>query len=153
MTEKNIQGGFRGAGLIPMNPESVISKLDAKFKTPTPPGTSHGESEPWTCKTPTNPIEFAKGTQGIMHQILEDENSTLSRRQRAKKLRLREGGSMDQVAQKEVDIQMREETKQNRSRATRATLKKHTCSVCGKTGHNARTCQMVLSLSAKDDEE
>jgi hypothetical protein len=50
----DIQGGFRGAGLIPMNPESVISKLDVKFKTPTPPGTSHGEPEPWTCKTPTN---------------------------------------------------------------------------------------------------
>lgn len=57
MTEKNVIGGFRGAGLIPMNPESVISKLDVKFTTPTPPGTSHGEPEPWTCKTPTNPIE------------------------------------------------------------------------------------------------
>ena len=37
MTEKTIQGGFRGSGLIPFNPESVISKLDLKFKTPTPP--------------------------------------------------------------------------------------------------------------------
>lgn len=63
------------------------------------------------------------------------------------------GEGQDQVAQNEVDIQMREETKQNPSRATRAAQKKRTCSVCGKTGHNARTCQMVLSLSAKDDEE
>src|SRR5699024_800956 len=36
MTEKNIKGGFRGAGLIPFNPERVISKLDVQLRTPTP---------------------------------------------------------------------------------------------------------------------
>jgi hypothetical protein len=41
MREKNIQGGFRGAGLIPHDPEAVLSKLDVKLKTPTPLGTSH----------------------------------------------------------------------------------------------------------------
>lgn len=28
VTEKNVQGGFAGAGLIPYDPERVISKLD-----------------------------------------------------------------------------------------------------------------------------
>jgi hypothetical protein len=28
LTEKNIKGGFRGAGLIPLDPESIIQKLD-----------------------------------------------------------------------------------------------------------------------------
>jgi hypothetical protein len=36
MTEKNIRAGFRGARLAPFNPESVLSKLDVKLKTPTP---------------------------------------------------------------------------------------------------------------------
>ncbi|KAM9873648.1 transposase [Verticillium dahliae] len=36
MTEKNIQGGFRGARLVPMSPETVVSKLDVKLRTPTP---------------------------------------------------------------------------------------------------------------------
>ena len=27
MTENNIKGGFRGAGLVPLDPESIISKL------------------------------------------------------------------------------------------------------------------------------
>jgi hypothetical protein len=36
ITESNIQGGFRGAGLLPFNPESVISALDLKLRTPTP---------------------------------------------------------------------------------------------------------------------
>jgi hypothetical protein len=37
MTEGNIQGGFRGARLYPLDPEKVISTLYLKFKTPTPP--------------------------------------------------------------------------------------------------------------------
>ncbi|KAL2128446.1 hypothetical protein VTI74DRAFT_9184 [Chaetomium olivicolor] len=37
MTEKNIQGGFAGAGLVPYNPARVLSKLDIKlpFQGPT----------------------------------------------------------------------------------------------------------------------
>lgn len=33
MTESNIQGGFRGAGLVPFNPESVLLKLDLMIRT------------------------------------------------------------------------------------------------------------------------
>jgi len=36
MTERNIQGGFAGAGLMPYDPERVLSKLDIKLRTPTP---------------------------------------------------------------------------------------------------------------------
>ena len=36
MIERNIQGGFRGAGLVPFNLEFVISKLDVKLRTPSP---------------------------------------------------------------------------------------------------------------------
>ena len=37
ITQQNAQGGFRGSGLIPYNPDTVISKLDIKLRTPTPP--------------------------------------------------------------------------------------------------------------------
>src|SRR6478736_142264 len=37
ITESNIKGGFRGAGLAPFDPENVISKLDVQLRTPTPP--------------------------------------------------------------------------------------------------------------------
>ena len=36
ITKRNIQGGFAGAGLVPYNPERVLSKLDVKLRTPTP---------------------------------------------------------------------------------------------------------------------
>jgi hypothetical protein len=37
ITESNIQGGFRGARLFLFDPENVISTLDLKLKTLTPP--------------------------------------------------------------------------------------------------------------------
>ena len=41
-TEENIKGGFRGAGIVPYDPDYVISQLDVKLHTPTPPGSSYG---------------------------------------------------------------------------------------------------------------
>lgn len=35
--KQNIVGGFRGAGLVPLDLEAVISKLDVQLRTPTPP--------------------------------------------------------------------------------------------------------------------
>jgi hypothetical protein len=35
-SEANVRGGFRGTGLIPFDPETVISKLDVAPRTPTP---------------------------------------------------------------------------------------------------------------------
>jgi hypothetical protein len=35
-SQANVQSGFRKASLIPCNPETVITKLDIKLRTPTP---------------------------------------------------------------------------------------------------------------------
>jgi len=37
ITEKNIQGGFAGAGIVPFDLERVLSKLDVKLRTLIPP--------------------------------------------------------------------------------------------------------------------
>jgi hypothetical protein len=36
-TEENARAGFRDAGLVPFNPDAVLSKLDVRLRTPTPP--------------------------------------------------------------------------------------------------------------------
>ena len=38
ITSQNAKAGFRGAGLVPFDPQAVISKLDVKLRTPTPTG-------------------------------------------------------------------------------------------------------------------
>jgi DDE superfamily endonuclease/helix-turn-helix, Psq domain len=98
ITVSNIQAGFRGAGLIPYDPESVIARLDVKLRTPTPEIQPPAVTQAWVSKTPNNPTEagsqsefiksrvslhqgssptpilkaidqFTKGATGIMHQI------------------------------------------------------------------------------------
>ena len=47
ITERNIQGGFAGAGLMPYDPERVLSKLDVKLRTPTPLNSQAATLQPW----------------------------------------------------------------------------------------------------------
>ena len=47
MTERNIQGGFAGSGLVPHDPERVLSKLDVKLHTPTPLNSRAATLQPW----------------------------------------------------------------------------------------------------------
>ena len=70
MTEKNIQGGFAGAGLVPFDPERVISKLDVKLRTPTPLNSRAGTPQPWVFQTPQNPREATSQSTLIKTRIL-----------------------------------------------------------------------------------
>ncbi|KAJ8113305.1 hypothetical protein OPT61_g4535 [Boeremia exigua] len=55
-TASNIQGGFQGAGLVPFDPERVITALDVKLRTPSPPLPAN--NVPWQLQTPSNILEF-----------------------------------------------------------------------------------------------
>jgi hypothetical protein len=61
ITSKNVQGGFRGAGLAPFDPERVISTLDVKLRTPSPPLPNN---QPWQSQTPSNTYEL--GSQSTL---------------------------------------------------------------------------------------
>jgi hypothetical protein len=197
MTESNIQGGFRGTGLLPFDPERVISTLDLKLHTLTPENSRPGTAQPWVSQTPNNPTEalsqttfiknriaqhqnssptsiydavdqFAKGTSKIMYQLallkaenqnLREANEILSKRRRAKKTRLQDGGSLSQQDaqdlqdKKDVALQVEQERKANSGRKPREELHARRCGNCGKTGHNARTCQIIIEVSEEEDSE
>jgi hypothetical protein len=197
MTKSNIQGGFRGAGLLPFAPEKVISTLDLKLHTPTPENSRPGTAQPWVSQTPNNPTEaasqttfiksriaqhqnssptsiynavdqFARGTSKIMYQLallkaenqnLRKANETLSKRRRAKKTRLQDGGSLSQQDaqdiqdEKDVVLQVEREMKASGGRKPREELRARRCGNCGETGHNARTCQIIIEVSEEEDSE
>jgi hypothetical protein len=67
MTGKKIQGGFRGIGLVPYSPGSILSKLDLKFATLSPPGTATGDPQPWTSRILINSREAV-----LQHDFLRD---------------------------------------------------------------------------------
>jgi hypothetical protein len=106
ITPSNIQGGFRGAGLVPFDPQRVILTLNVKLRTPSPPLPTN--NEPWQSQTPKNVNEFElqstlirnkykshfgssptsttsasehllKGAKGVVHELalLKKENAQL----------------------------------------------------------------------------
>ncbi|EAQ93003.1 hypothetical protein CHGG_01238 [Chaetomium globosum CBS 148.51] len=76
MTEKNIQGGFSGAGIVPFDPERVLSKLDVKLHTPTHPDSRPGTAQPWASKTPYNAQETRSQSDFIKTRISSYQNSS-----------------------------------------------------------------------------
>jgi hypothetical protein len=69
ITENNVKGGFRGSGLVPFNPESVISKLDVVLKTLSPPGTLQ-TPRLWDPKTLSTTLEATAQSDFIKIRIL-----------------------------------------------------------------------------------
>lgn len=74
--EENIKAGFRGAGLVPYNPEAVLSKLNIKIRTPSPqlplqPGSSH-----WTSQTPQTTEEIKSQFEYIKDRISRHQGSS-----------------------------------------------------------------------------
>jgi hypothetical protein len=197
ITESNIRGGFRGAGLAPFDPENVILKLDVQLRTPTPAEEVTEPLTPWVSKTPKTVLEaqsqceylkkrikrhkssspesiieaiksLAKGTKSNMHRLalvearmkdFEQANKILSRRQRAKRTRLQKGGAItveeatQVINQMDVNTQVVAESSRSGGQGRLARPGVRHCSVCGKAGHNVRTCQEVIETSGEEYSE
>ncbi|KAG6996543.1 hypothetical protein FocnCong_v015657 [Fusarium oxysporum f. sp. conglutinans] len=192
ITESNIKGGFRGAGLAPFDPENVISKLDVQLRTPTPPVEVTIPSTPWTARTPKTVLEaqshskylqgrirnhkssspesiieavkhFEKATTVLMdkmvllpvydrNQQLEQQNKTVGRRRRGKRTEVQKEGPLtigeasQAIDQIDIDAQVTAESSRG-GRGRSQGSKPRQCSICGKTGHTARTCQEAIEVS------
>jgi len=83
----------------------------------------------------------------------------LSKRRRAKKIRLQQGGSItlaegqDIQTQIDVEAQLKEETCQNTGRSRRTKKKERRCGRCGNPGHSIQTCQEDVGTSEENDSE
>ena len=55
-----IRNSFRAAGLVPLNPEPVLSKLSIQARTPTPPGSRGSQASTFCPHIPANVDELLK---------------------------------------------------------------------------------------------
>lgn len=69
MIGKNIRGGFKGAGLVPFDPASVVSKLDVRLRTPTPVEEEAHQAQPWTPKTSKAVLEAQPQSEYLERQM------------------------------------------------------------------------------------
>ena len=106
--------------------------------------------------------QLTKGTMAVMHEVallrsevssLRKANEALSKRRRAKRTRVQLGGSLavqdaqDVLGQGTVGGEGVQETQQGGSGTGGVRTKVRCCGVCGKPGHNARTCQEAAEAS------
>ena len=67
----NIQSGFAATGLVPHDPERVLSKLYTQLKTPTPPSSSHAQApQPWQFQTPHDTIQLELQARAIQNNAV-----------------------------------------------------------------------------------
>ncbi len=50
LTSNTVRSGFAAAGLVPYDPERVLSKLNSYLRTPTPPPPPITEQAPWVLE-------------------------------------------------------------------------------------------------------
>lgn len=72
ITKENIQGGFRGAGLHPFDPDAVLSRLDPIHRSPSPLY-SHLS---WQPQTPCNTLEVEKQATLIKKKLEMHQGSS-----------------------------------------------------------------------------
>jgi hypothetical protein len=57
ITLENTQSGFRGASLMPLNPDVVLLRLDIRLRIPSFSSIAFPNTTPWVSQTPQNPTD------------------------------------------------------------------------------------------------
>jgi hypothetical protein len=72
-TTANICSAFRGAGLVPLQPDAVLSKLDVQLRTPTPAALLEAL---WEARTPSNVRELEAQSTLIRDRVRQHKSSS-----------------------------------------------------------------------------
>ncbi|RYO04880.1 hypothetical protein AA0121_g12629 [Alternaria tenuissima] len=73
-TPSNICSAFRGAGLVPLQPDAVLSKLDVQLRTPSPAAALL--EAPWEARTPSNVRELEAQSTLIRKRVRQHKSSS-----------------------------------------------------------------------------
>ena len=73
-TLTNICSAFRGAGIVPLQPDAVLSKLDVQLRTPTPPAIL--AEALWQARTPSNTRELEAQSTLIRDRVQQHQDSS-----------------------------------------------------------------------------
>jgi hypothetical protein len=187
-TYENCKKAFQASGLVPVNAQEVLDRLEVRFHTPPPvplPET------PWQSRTPSNTYEFGsqsklvsehfvrsptsaqegfsklvKGAEEMLHENviikarvreLEEQLAEITKRKSRKRKQIQHGGTLEygKAALSIAESAAAACTVSKRARVSsgqeRAQPGQRHCGNCGKTGHNARTCQKDAAEDSESD--
>jgi hypothetical protein len=72
---ETVRNSFTATGLVPYDPNRVISKLNIRLHTPTPPPSRGSQSSAWEPKTPLNSKQLQKQAESIKKLLKERSKS------------------------------------------------------------------------------
>ena len=75
-TTENVKAGFRGGGIVPLDPDAVLSKLDVRLRTPSPPPTLPTMADIWSPRTPQNAADFRFQAEYIKSRFVNHLDSS-----------------------------------------------------------------------------
>ena len=73
---RNIKSGFLATGLLPYNPQRVLSLLSV-LKTPSPPSTANGLIPQWTSETPHTTAQLEQQAR-LIRDLLQRQLQSLT---------------------------------------------------------------------------
>ena len=73
ITKKNILASFQGSGIVPLDPEVVLSRIDIEQDTPPPPAV---EDALWESKTPSNAVEVKAQSTLLRNKMIRHQDSS-----------------------------------------------------------------------------
>ena len=65
LNTQNIRSGFKATGLVPYDPDKVLSRLHILMRTPTPPITTEAVQSNWTSETPQDVRQLELQTEVV----------------------------------------------------------------------------------------
>ena len=77
---ETIRNSFAGAGLVPLNPDRVLSQLNVQLKTPTPPSSRSTNSAPKTPYTTRQLEKQASTVKKLLKARTQSSSSSLEQR-------------------------------------------------------------------------
>jgi hypothetical protein len=78
ITASNIQGGFKGAGLSPFDPQRVLETLPPCAATPSPSNSRPSTAHTWQPQTPKNATQASRQSIFIKNRISSHQGSSPS---------------------------------------------------------------------------
>ena len=177
-TSDNCKKAFEAAGLVPINAQRVIDRLDVRLHTPLQEAPLE---TPWQSKTLSNSYEFGsqsklvrdsfvrspttaqegfskliKGAEEMLHENvlmkarvreLEEQLAEVTKRRGRKRKRIQTGGTLEfgagasQAAESASTSRIISKKARGGGSQEKAQPGQRHCGICGRVGHNARTCQ------------
>ena len=177
-TYENCKKAFQATGLVPIDAQVVLDRLDVQLRTPPPLPLLE---TPWQSQTPSNSYEFGsqsklvrdsfvrspttaqegflkliKGAEEMLHENvlmkarvreLEEQLAEVTKRRGRKRKRIQTGGTLEfgagasQAAESASTSRIISKKARGGGSQEKAQPGQRHCGICGRVGHNARTCQ------------